>query len=230
MSGLNVWLKGTTAVTWLHRSTTLLQLPSQLRQSNHKLAVTALPPQVWYELDWNIIFKKAVMCSYEVFQPSTSTKLANGVAVVLLVDCRQNWGPGPWGRNARHMVVIKTGVAEQGVYISMLPKGAEELCEGLCQSRCSVCHAPSLQRQIWELWCEAGVYLPTCLLYQASLFLDCDDWHQVSGFQQFWRLFDQLDLPDNRTSWQDTRNWAVGYNHIGKLMCIQLINDNLTLL
>lgn len=76
MSGFKVLLKGTTAVTWSSRvnySSTFLQLPSQFWQSDHKLAFTTamlLPPQVWYELDWNI--KKSV-CLYGVFQPSRST-------------------------------------------------------------------------------------------------------------------------------------------------------------
>ncbi len=56
--------------------------------------------------------------------------LANGVAVVLLADCRQNRGSGPRGRNARHMVVIKTGAAEHSVYISMLPKGLRSFMKG----------------------------------------------------------------------------------------------------
>lgn len=67
--------------------------------------------------------------------------------VILLADSEQNRRPGPLGRNAGHMVVIKTGVAEHSVYISILPKGAEELYEGLCQSQCSVSHAPTLERQ-----------------------------------------------------------------------------------
>lgn len=48
------------------------------------------------------------------------------MAVILLADCRQDRGTGlgvGGGRNARHMVVIKTGAAEHSVYISMLPKG-----------------------------------------------------------------------------------------------------------
>lgn len=57
-------------------------------------------------------------------------KLANKVAVVLLAESGQNQGPGPWGRNARHMVVIKTGVAEHSVYISIMPKGLSGFMKG----------------------------------------------------------------------------------------------------
>lgn len=63
MSRLNVLLKGTTAAIWsseVYYSSTLLQLPRQLWQSDQKLAFTTatlLPPQVWYELDWNLIFE-----------------------------------------------------------------------------------------------------------------------------------------------------------------------------
>lgn len=63
MSRLNILLKGTTAVIWrsrVHYSSCLLLLPRQLWQSDQKLALTTtalLPPQVWYELHWNIIFQ-----------------------------------------------------------------------------------------------------------------------------------------------------------------------------
>lgn len=45
------------------------------------------------------------------------------MAVTLLAEPMQDQGPEPVGRNARHMVVIKTGAAEHSVYISMLPMG-----------------------------------------------------------------------------------------------------------
>lgn len=85
-----------------------------------------------------------------------SAEQINELAVILLADCRQNCGSGGVGRNARHMVVIKTGAAEHGVYISVLPKGPRSFMKGLCQSRCSVCHAHSLQRREWKLRDEAG--------------------------------------------------------------------------
>lgn len=52
------------------------------------------------------------------------------MAVVLLADSEQNRSSDPLGRNAGHMVVIKTGVAEHSVYISILPKGLRSFMKG----------------------------------------------------------------------------------------------------
>lgn len=57
-------------------------------------------------------------------------KLANRAAAVLLAESGQSRGPAPRGWNARHMVVIKTGVAEHNVYISIMPPGLSGFMKG----------------------------------------------------------------------------------------------------
>lgn len=77
-------------------------------------------------------------------------ELANRVAVILLADSGQRWDPGLQGRNARHMVVIKTGVAEHSVYISILPQGLQSIMKG-----CASHGAQSAMFQVYRVKAES---------------------------------------------------------------------------
>lgn len=90
---------------------------------------------------------------------------------MLLADCRQNWGPGPEGRNARHMVVIKTGAAEHSVYISMLPKGLRSFMKG-CDSHGAQCAMLTVYRASTQS-CDMKqkcIFLPGCCIGQVYSF------------------------------------------------------------
>lgn len=54
MSGLNVLLNGTTAAIWGSR----VHFSSTFKLEAFFTTASLLPPQVWYELDWNIIFRR----------------------------------------------------------------------------------------------------------------------------------------------------------------------------
>lgn len=78
----------------------------------------------------------------------------------------------PEGRNARHMVVIKTGAAEHSVYISMLPKGLRSFMKG-CASHGAQCAMLTVYRgstQSWDDMKQKCIFLPGCCIEQVYSF------------------------------------------------------------
>lgn len=104
------------------------------------------------------------------------------MAVILQADCRQDRGPGlEGGRNARHMVVIKTGAAEHSVYISMLPKGMWSFMRGRTSHgvRSAKLRAYGDRTESRGMRQEC-IFLPVC--YFKLVYSFCNNWHQVGGF------------------------------------------------